>query len=189
MIVVLSYTAGPTVEPTMRVSILLSRDTDPNIVFTISFNVTFGSPSRIYCVYTRIGQTTKVAFFNVRNDHPNLSREVIRSQYVSSSQSDMTRVTVKVDLPIREERTYLCEVIVEGRRNIVSGIYAHDTIGSAVTNVTITGKRSLTYCIPLALLSPPPLSCRHPYWCHCQQDWLHLCPGLLDCPITTTSWL
>ena len=125
----------------MRVSILSSRDTDPNIVFTVSFNVTFGPPSHIYCVYNRKGQTTTIAFFCARDDHPNLSREVIRSQYVSSSQPDMTHVTVKVHLPIREERTYFCEVTVEGRMNIVSGfLYAHDTKGSGVTNVTITGK-------------------------------------------------
>ena len=53
----------------------------------------------------------------------------------------MIRVIVKVDLPIREERTYLCEVTVEGRMNIVSdGSYDFDTKGSGVTNVTITGK-------------------------------------------------
>ena len=123
----------------MRVSILSSRDNVPNVVFTVSFNVTFGSPSRISCVYIRKGQTAKIAFFNVR-DHPNLSREVIRSQYVSSSQPDITRVRVKVDLPIREERTFACQVTVEGRVNIISGFYAHDTKGSGVTNVTITSK-------------------------------------------------
>ena len=134
IIIVLSYTAGPTVEPTMRVSILSSRDTDPNVVFTLSFNVTFGPPSRVFCRY---GSTT---ILNNGRDHPNLSREVIRSQYVNSSQPDMTRVTVKVDQPFREERTYICQVTVEGRVNIVNGFYAHDTKGSGVTNVTITGK-------------------------------------------------
>ena len=62
------YTAGPTVEPTMRVSILSSRDTDPNVVFTMSFNVTFGPPSRVYCVYIRKGQTVKTFFFDERDD-------------------------------------------------------------------------------------------------------------------------
>ena len=80
-------TAGPTVEPTMRVSILSSRDTIPHVVFTLSFNVTFGPPSHIYCVYNRKGQTTKIAFFGARDDHPNLSREVIRSQYVSRGEN------------------------------------------------------------------------------------------------------
>ena len=67
-------------------------------------------------------------------------RDVIRSQYVSSSQPDMTRVIVKVDQPIREERIYFCEMIVEGQMNIVSGSYYFDTKSSGVTNVTITGK-------------------------------------------------
>ena len=117
----------------MRVSILSSRDTDPNVMFILSFNVTFGPPSRVFCRY---GSTT---ILNNKRDFPTLSHEVIRSQYVSSSLPDMTRVTVKVVQP-REERTYECEVTVEGRMNIVSGTYAHDIKGSGVTNVTITGK-------------------------------------------------
>ena len=103
----------------MRVSILSSRDTDLNVVFTLSFNVTYGLPSRVLCYHNK--QTA--AFLNSR-DNPNLSREVIRSQY-TSSQPDMTRVTVKVDQPTREERMYRCEVVVEGRDNIVSGTYKH----------------------------------------------------------------
>ena len=117
----------------MRVSILSSKDTVPSVVFTMSFNVTFGPPSRIFCRF----KTTTV--LNNKRDHPILSREVIRSQYVNSSQPDMTRVTVKVEQP-REERTYVCEVTAEGRGNIVSGLYKHDTKGSGVTHVTMTGE-------------------------------------------------
>ena len=68
----------------MRVTILSSRDTDPNIVFTVSFNVTFGPPSHVYCRYSAISILS-----NPRDD-PNLSREVIRSQYVDSLQPDIT---------------------------------------------------------------------------------------------------
>ena len=120
----------------MRISILTSRDTDPNVVFTLSFNVTFGPPSRVLCYHS----SDSKAFFNSR-DHPNLSREVIRSQY-ADSQPDITHVTVKVDQPIREGRMYRCEVVVEGRVGIVSGtLYAHDTKGSIrSTNVTVTGE-------------------------------------------------
>ena len=123
----------------MRVSILSSRDTLSNIEFTLSFNVTFGPPSRVYCVYIRKGQTAKIAFFNVRDDIK-LSREVISSYYGSSSQPDMTRVSVKVEQPIKEERTYECEVTVEGRMNIISGGYNHDKKGSNITTVTVTGE-------------------------------------------------
>ena len=126
----------------MKVSILSSRDTVPNVVFTLSFNVTFGPPSRVYCVYIRKGQTTKIEFLNKR-DHPNLSCEVIRSRY-TSSQPDTTRITVKVDQPIRERRTYRCEVYVEGCEGIVSGTYAHLKMNppapNSSTNVTITGE-------------------------------------------------
>ena len=131
----LSHTAGPTVEPTMRVSILSSRDTDPNVVFTLSFNVTFGPPSRVFCRY---GSTTILN--NIRDDYSDLSREVIRSQYVNSSQPDMTRVTVQVDQPNIEKRTYLCEVTVEGRVNITSGVYNYDPKNTTTTTVTVIGK-------------------------------------------------
>ena len=117
----------------MRVSILSSRDTLSNIVLTLSFSVTFGPPSRIFCYY----KTTTI--LNTQ-DHPNLSREVIRSQYVNSSQPDMTRVTVKVNQPIKVERTYICHVFVEGRMNIASGNYDYLQKGGRSTNVTVTGK-------------------------------------------------
>ena len=124
----------------MRVSILSSRDTDPNVVFTMSFNVTFGPPSRVYCVYFIKGQTTKTQFVDVRDDNTQLSREVISSFYGSISQPDMTRVSVIVEQPFKEERTYECEVTVEGRVNIVNGTYYHDPRGKGLTNVTVTGK-------------------------------------------------
>ena len=121
----------------MRVSILSSRDTDPNVVFTMSFNVTFGPPSRVVCFYNNQN------FLTVRGNHPNLSRKVIRSRY-TSSQPDMTSITVKVDQPIREGRIYRCEVYVEGRKNIVSGTYAYLLMGPPSpirsSTVTITGE-------------------------------------------------
>ena len=126
----------------MRVSILSSRDTVSNIVFTLSFNVTFGSPSRVFCSYNN-----KVTILhNVRSDYPNLSREVIRSQYVNSSQPDMTRVAVKVEQP-REERMYLCEVTVEGRVHINSNSnYNHDPKGTRTSTVTVTGEWLMCMC-------------------------------------------
>ena len=132
-------TAGPTVELTMRVSILSPRDSAPNFVFTLSFNVTFGPPSRVYCVYFR-NPETKIKFFDVRDDHPNLSREVIRSYNGSNSQPDMTSVSVNVEQTIEVQRSYECEVTVEGRRNITSGTYSYDIKGSNITTVTVTGE-------------------------------------------------
>ena len=133
------YTAGPTVEPTISVSILSSRDTVSNVVFMMSFNVTFGPPSHVYCIYISKGHTKKTFFFGSR-DHPNLLREVIRSYYANSSKPDMTRVTVKVEQPIKEERFYECEVTVEGRGNIISGTYTLNNKGSGLTSVLITGE-------------------------------------------------
>ena len=133
-------TAGPTVEPNMSVSILSSRDTLSNVVFAMSFNVTFGPPSHVYCVYIRKGETTKTPFFDVRDDNTQLSRKIIRSFYGSSSQPDITRVSVKVEQPIKEKRTYECQVTVEGRVNIVSGTYSKNGKGSGFTAVTVTGE-------------------------------------------------
>ena len=118
----------------MRAFILSSRDTISNTVLTLSFNVTFGPPSCVHCRYK-----STVILYNQR-DHPNLSRDVIRSQYVSSSQPDMTRVTVKVFQSIRVKRTYFCQVFVEGRINIVSGDYDFLQKGDRTTTVTVTGK-------------------------------------------------
>ena len=117
----------------MRVSILSSRDT-ANVVLTLSFNVTFGPPSLVFCRYN---DTT---ILNNKRDFPTLSREVIRSQYVNTSQPDMTRVMVKVEQPTKQAGTYACQITVEGRANIHSGGYTHDTKGSGVTEVTVTGE-------------------------------------------------
>ena len=119
----------------MRVSIFSSRDTVSNIVFTLSFNVTFGPPSRVLCYYNH--QLT--AFFNARDD-PNLSREVIRSLYVSSSQPDMTHVRVKVEQPFREKRMYICAVTGEGRKFIGINNYDYDEKGTRTSTVNVTGK-------------------------------------------------
>ena len=120
----------------MRVSILSSRDTDPNVVFILSFNVTFGLPSLVFC---RDDESTTI-LHTTRRDNSILSREVIRSHYVDSSQPDITHVSVKVDQQ-RAKRTYVCEVTVEGRVHI-EGIhnYNHDPKGTGATNVMVTGE-------------------------------------------------
>ena len=154
----------------MRVSILSSRDTVSNVVFTMSFNVTFGPSSHVYCVYIRKGQAIKTPFFDVRDDNTLLSRKIIRSHYGIISKPDITRVSVKVDQPIKGKRTYECEVTVEGRVNIISGTCTQDKKGSGISTVTVTGEwidcntecSLLNYC-----LCTPPLSCSHPHWCHC----------------------
>ena len=119
----------------MNVSILSLRDSDPNVVFTLTFNVMFGPPSHVYCAYNGQG------FFSSR-EHPHLSRKVIRSQYLSSSQPDMTRVTLTVEQPIKEGRTYACAIIAEGRTHIVSSTeYNYFKMGTeGISTVYITGE-------------------------------------------------
>ena len=67
--------------------------------------------------------------------------EVIRSQYISSSQPDITCLSFTQTRP-RMETTYSCTVTVRGRRNIVSGYdqYANDHLGSGTSTATVTGE-------------------------------------------------
>ena len=55
-----------------------------------------------------------VCCLNIRDD-PRLTREVIRSRYISTTEPDMTRVTVRLDTQPRVGATYTCTVYVEGR--------------------------------------------------------------------------
>ena len=118
----------------MTLSILSSRDADPNIEYSLSFTVSFGPPSKITC--TRDGSV----FLAKRGPYHRVTREVIKSRYISSTQPDMTRVTVRLDPQPRVGATYNCTVTVEGRINIASGDYDFDIRGSGSSNVTVTGE-------------------------------------------------
>ena len=116
----------------MTLCILSSRDADP-IMFRLTFNMSFGLPSRIKC--TR--DSTDI--LDGRGIVPGVHYEVIRSQYINSSQPDMTRLSFTQTQP-RMEITYSCTVTVEGRQNIASGTYAHDPLGSETSTATVTGE-------------------------------------------------
>ena len=171
--------AGPTVEPNMKLSLLTPRDTETNIMFTLSFTVSFGPPTEISC--SRNG----MQFFSRANSvsvSPVVSREVIRSHY-----PDMTRV-ILTQTP-QESSTYSCTVYVTSRTNIGipgSGDSAYRTVqkGSGTSTASITGE-----CCTLLTTSPPPLSCKPSHCCYGQQDWFQQCSGLLVCPLISTSWL
>ena len=130
------HAADPIMDSTMTLSILSSRDADPNIMFRLSFNISFGLPSHIQC--TRDSS-------NILSDRGIVSGvdyEVIRSQYISSSQPDMTRLSFNQTRP-RIGATYQCTVTVEGRRNIASGstgTYNFDMLGSGTSSITVTGE-------------------------------------------------
>ena len=118
----------------MTLSILSSRDADPNINYTLSFTVSFGPPSRITC--TR--DSTQLFF--IREPDPRVTREVIRSRYINSTHPDMSRVTVNLDPQPRVAATYKCIVFVEGRINIPLITYDFDGKGSGSSTVTVTGE-------------------------------------------------
>ena len=182
---VLCISDGPDVESTMTLTLLHTRDAGPNVQFRVSFNVSRGLPSRIAC--TRDGTT----IHSGRGVVSGVNYEVLSPLYVSSSQPEITRVSFEEMHP-RVGATYSCTVYVEGRVNITSGTYNFDQLGSATSTVTVTGECDYTdynYIHYSTILISSPVSCRHPHWCHCYQEQLQLCSGLLDCSITTTSWL
>ena len=102
----------------------------------------------------------------------------------------MTRVTLTVEQPIKEVRTYACAIVVEGRTQIVSSTkYTYFEMGTeGISTVNITGELMSAILIYNALTLSP-FSCRHTYCCRCKQDWLQLFPVLLDYSITTSSWV
>ena len=122
------------VDTNMTFSLISSRDTETNIMFTLQFTVSHGPPSTVVC---NIEGLTKI--HKTRDNPSKLSREVIRSHYINSSYPDMTRVTLTQTSP-RQPRTYTCTVTVEGRVNIDNSNYNFDNKGSGTTTVSITGE-------------------------------------------------
>ena len=117
----------------MTLSILSPRDADSNIKYSLSFTVSFGPPSRIYC------EQNSVQILIFRSSHPLVTREVIRSRYISSTQPDMTRVTVRPGPQPRAGGLFNCTVFVEGRTGIASDPYNIVSMGSGSSTVTLTG--------------------------------------------------
>ena len=118
----------------MTLSILSSRDADPNIEYSLSFIVSYGPPSNISCT------DDSREFLKTKDPHPKLTREVIRSRYIGPEKPDMTRVTVRPDPQPRVGGTYTCTVIVEGHTGIASGAYDFVKMGSESSTVTVTGE-------------------------------------------------
>ena len=131
-IILCMHAAGPIVDSTMTLSILSSRDADPDIMFRLSFNVSFGLPSRIQCA----GVVPKVIDDDNDGIVSGVDYEVIRSQYISSSQPDKTRLSFNQIRP-RMGMEYRCTVTIIGRHNIAS---TDDILGSGSSSITVTGE-------------------------------------------------
>ena len=148
---------GPTMDTTMVFTLLSCRSTDEPILYTLSFTVSYGPPSKINCFYDNV----KEIHYFTREDPLGLSREVIRSRYINSSYPDMTRVTLTLTAP-RVSRSYSCTVTVEGRVNINNNNYNYSPMGSGTASINITGEcvtAVLTLLLIHVLLVPPfPLS-------------------------------
>ena len=118
----------------MTLSILSSRDADHNIEYSLSFTVSYGPPSRISC--TRDSSV----LLNIRERDSRLTRDLIRSRYISSTQPDMTRVTARPGPQPRVGGTFTCTVIVESCINNTSDNYDFNVMGSGSSTVTVFGK-------------------------------------------------
>ena len=124
----------------MKLFLLTSKDTESNLMFTLSFTVSYGVPSRLHCV-----DGNNINLFNpIASRGPFvsiLSREVIRSHYINSSYVDMTRINIKRTGQPRAAATYTCTVFVEGRNNPQNWLtYSFRQMGNAATTASITGE-------------------------------------------------
>ena len=145
----------------MTLSILSSRDAGPNIAIALSFNVSYGPPSRVLC--ERKDTPNAITFVQLINhrESSKLFREVIRSRYISSTLPDMTRVTFRPDPQPRQVATYNCYIHVETCNVHKSGynIVGKGMFGS--TSVTATGELyswTITYTFFLSSVSNPPIA-------------------------------
>ena len=119
----------------MTLTLLHTRDVGGiNVNFSLSFNVSQGLPSRISCIR---GSTT---IYNGRGFVSGVNYEVVRPLYVSTSQPEITRVSFEELTQPKQGATYSCNVYVEGRTNIASGVYDFDQLGSAISTATVTGE-------------------------------------------------
>ena len=130
-----TYAAGPVVEPNMRLTLLHTRDVGPSVQFRLSFNVSLGLPSRISSC-TRDGTIIR----DGRGFVLGVNYEVLRSQYISTSQPEIIRLSFDETQTSRMGATYSCNVFVEGRTNITSDAYNHDQLGSGTSTATVTGE-------------------------------------------------
>ena len=150
--------AGPTVDSTMTLSILSSRDAGPNIAIALSFNVSNGPPSKVLCERKDTPDASDFEQLINLRESPKLLREVIRSRYISSTLPDMTRVTFRPDPQPRQVATYTCFIDVDTRINIHNSGYNIVRKGMyGSTTVTATSELySWIYTFHLLLVISPP---------------------------------
>ena len=130
----------------------------PNIAIALSFNVSYGPPSRVNCERRDTPDAFHFVHFLNNRVSPKLFREVIRSRYINSTLPDMTRVTVRPDPQPREGATVICYIYAETRINIHNSGY--NIVGKGMTGsttVTVTGELySWIYTFHLLLVVSPP---------------------------------
>ena len=138
-------------------------------MFTLTFTVSNGPPSRLNCDYNGNAFLNE---YQSRENHPELSREVIRSHYINDSYPDMTRVTLTQTSP-RQPKTYTCTVTVEGRVNIDNDL-----------TYNFANKGIVEPQLSVSLVSVWPTCCTQ---LHCSQLVLLLLPSVAGIPTSVTA--
>ena len=165
----------------MKLHLLSSRTADNSIFQAkLTFDVSNGPPSEVVCTYQH-GSSSESKISSLQ-----IHREVIRAQYADGALPDVTRIVLDEQNIKRRQGVYKCTVTVEGRTGIQPGSsYQRVTMGTPQFSfANITGKMTeIPTTIFCNLFTFSHYSCRHSHWCHCLQDWLQHCSGLLDCPI------
>ena len=135
----------------MKLHLLTPRDTETNIIITLSFTVSFGPPSEINCSRNGVEFFTK---YNSSTASAVVSREVIRSHYMNSSYPDMTRV-ILTQTTSRESAMYSCTVTVTGRSAVSTSSFSNSQLGDGTSTASIIGECLSRVLVLLLLLLLP----------------------------------
>ena len=103
----------------MNLNVMSRRDEDL-LNITLSFNVSFGLPSRVICIdQQQRGKDQAFVLFNA-SEASFLSREVLQTHYFNSSVVDITRVTITLNNVEKKYQSYACNATVEGYRSTLN---------------------------------------------------------------------
>ena len=127
--------AGPVVDPSMKFSLVSTRDTDPP-QFTLTFNSLFGPPSVVDCVVdgSSLNTSQYSVHREVKNAHFVRNGELDSIEPSSPDTLDVTEVTVT--MRVRQAGVYVCTVNVTGRQDSMPQHVVALGTGYSTANIT-----------------------------------------------------
>ena len=136
--IVCVITAGPSIDESMKLTLLTSNVADPPFPFRLSFTITFGLPSRMVCTRDGIDLGFENSLTGTRGQLSGVTYTVVDPWYMDSLQPSVVCISF-TQSRTRATTTYSCTVYVEGRKNVTGG-YDFDQLGNGTTTATITGE-------------------------------------------------